>query len=144
MIEDLRRVPAWRSRLAAEMERQARAPFVWGRHDCLTGLVHGVFLALTDTDVTFQWRGRYRSAVGAMRVLRHDGFADLGDLAATLAPEIPLARTLPGDIAAVPSGDRFGVALGIAAGGTVIVLGPQGTAALPVADAVRFFAVGAR
>ena len=131
MVSQVMRRRDWRSRLSAALDQVAAAPFDWGRHDCLTGLLHAVTMAVIDTDCTFMWRGRYRSARGALRVLRNDGFAGLADLAASILPEIHPSAATDGDIAAIPTDDGFGHALGIVIGPQVMVMSPAGLAPVP-------------
>ena len=106
------RVDGWEGRLAAEVEAARSRPFVWGQHDCAIW-AFDVRRALTGEDAAAAWRGRYRCALGARRVLRrvlgardHAGAAT-GILGAPLASPLLAQR---GDI--VLAGDAFGVCVG--------------------------------
>lgn len=139
----MQRHPQWRARLAAALDDLSTQPFVWGSRDCLTGLFQGALGAVTNTDATLAWRGRYRSARGAVRVMRADGHADLASLVSSLLPEIDPDAAQLGDIAAIPSGDSFGYGLGIVTGETITAFGPDGPAHFPRAAMTRAFKVGA-
>lgn len=140
----LTRLPDWRARLAAEMDAIRATPFVWGSHDCLTGLMGRTVAAITGADVVAPWRGRYTTQTGALRVLRRDGFADLGELAATLLPALEhpsMARV--GDVLAIPSEDAFGVGLGLCDGERAFMLGEAaGLMTIDRVHAVRAWQVG--
>ena len=96
------RMDGWRGRFDAACDGLRAKPFNWGDHDCLVGLVGSLAEALTGADIVSPWRGRYTSAVGALRVLRNDGFADLGDLVASILPEIHISRARIGDVCRDP------------------------------------------
>lgn len=141
MVSPLIRVRDWRGRLRDALAHAGAQPFAWGSHDCLTGLVGPAVLAMTDTDCTFAWRGRYTTILGAARVMNSDGFADLADLIGSVLPEIHPSQAGSGDVAAIPTHDAFGFALGIVTGPTVAVLSPTGLAAMPRAAMTRAFKV---
>lgn len=141
MVSQVIRVRDWRSRLTVALDRVAAQPFAWGHADCLLGLVAPVTEALTEADLWAAWRGRYATARGALRVMHGDGFDTLADLAASVLPEVHPSCAGEGDIAAIPTGDGFGYALGVVSGANVIVLSPRGPAALPRAQMTRAFKV---
>lgn len=130
------RLPDWRHRLAAWLAQTARAPFEPGRHDCAL-FASGAVLAMTGVDLAADWRGRYRTIRGGIRVLRKAGHADHIALAA--AHFAPTARPRPGDLAVVPTPD--GPALGVVQGTHVYVPAPVGWALVPLSAATQFFEV---
>ena len=136
------RIEGWRARFDAACDAMRRKPFSWGDHDCLVGLVGDSVEALTGADIVSPWRDRYTTGVGALRVLRNDGFADLSDLVATILPEIHISRARLGDIAAIPSHDGFGSALGVVNGERIFVLRPEGFGTVDLFSATRAFRVG--
>jgi hypothetical protein len=106
------RVEGWETRLAEAVAAAQARPFAWGEHDCATW-AFDVRRALTGADAAEAWRGRYRTAIGARRVLRRVLRADSHQAAATAILGAPLATQLlaqRGDI--VLLSDAFGVCLG--------------------------------
>lgn len=142
MTETLTRLPDWRARLAAEMDRQRRDPFAWGRHDCALGLAAGAVTALTGADLAAPWRGRYRSPSSARRALHKAGFNTLADLVASLLPEIPPAFADVGDIGVIAADGPLGQALCVVDASGLIVLTEAGHGRCPRHDMIRAFKVG--
>lgn len=59
---------------------------------------------VTGTDYMADFRGRYSTELGAQRVLKRAGFADVGEaLDAILGDRQPLTHTLRGDVVLVKS-----------------------------------------
>lgn len=84
--------------LGAFLEEAARKPFAWGRHDCMLLIADWVRLQ-TERDPAAPWRGRYRTALGAKRIINRAG----GELA-LLESGLDLERTtdpLGGDVGLV-------------------------------------------
>lgn len=91
-------------RLAAYLSHSARKPFAWGSHDCCL-FVAGWIEAERGECPAGGFRGRYRTALGAARLIhRAGGFTPfLARLAATAG----LCRTeapRPGDVGVVDAG----------------------------------------
>jgi hypothetical protein len=135
------RMVKWRSRYDATIDILRETPFEWGDHDCLFGLVVPVIEALTGDRMFERFRGRYRTAKGALGVMRKAGYADLADLAASELPEVHPSACVLGDIVAIPSGDDFGFALGVVNGDRVFILHPGGLGQRSLSEAVRAFKV---
>ncbi|MET3602184.1 DUF6950 family protein, partial [Martelella mangrovi] len=125
-MNPLVRMDGWRGRFDAACDAMRRTPFSWGDNDCFAGLVGGLSEALIGADIVVPWRGRYTTGVGALRVMRNDGFDNLADLVASVLPEIHISRARVGDVAAIPSNDGFGFTLGIVNGERIFVLRPEG------------------
>lgn len=138
----MKRLPDWPKRLHDFVDGVKRQPFEWAGHNCGEHFAAGAVLAMTGEDVAAPWRGRYKSATGAMRVMKNDGFASLGDMAASILPEIHPSRAKMGDIAAVPADGPFGESLGIVNGEMIMVLGERSMGLVPMYRATRVFAVG--
>lgn len=124
------RIPHWERHLASALEAARTTPFTWGRHDCATWLFE-VRQQLTDGEVTAsRWRGRYSTALGAARVMRHLGWADLEamgrDLLGAPLPSARLAQR--GDILLGGTPEAFG----ICAGARGAFLTPDGLTFLPL------------
>lgn len=94
-----------------EFEAQAAEPFAWGMADCLTWCA-GCAKAITGRDPR-KGKGllRYRSALGAARIVKAHGGSTRG-LAAAMYPEIPVAQARSGDWAWIEEGDTLGVVHG--------------------------------
>lgn len=136
------RLPDWRARFAAEMDRQRRDPFAWGQADCALGLAAGAVKALTGVDPAGPWRGRYRTAGGARRAIHKAGFTTLADAVASLLPEIPPAFADVGDIGLVVAEGPLGQALCVVDTGGLIVLTEAGHGRRSREDMLRAFKVG--
>lgn len=133
----------WRARFAAEMDRQRQIPFSWGAHDCFLGLVTEAVRAITGADIGRGFRGRYKSARKAAAVLQEDGFASLGDLMASLLPELEHpSRAGVGDVGIVAHEGDVGEALCIVDASCLIVMTELGHGIRPREDMIRAFKVG--
>lgn len=73
----------WEAALSAWLAQCEAQPFKWGSHDCCTFAARAVEVQ-TGHDFFKPFRGRYRSAAGAFRVLGQAGFASI-DAAITAA-----------------------------------------------------------
>jgi hypothetical protein len=97
----------------AFLERAAATPVVWGRFDCHLWLADWVKAAVLY-DPAPEFRGRYTTPRGALRVLRREGGSEA--IVARLAErggfgEIDPARAQRGDIGLIPSDGPRGVEL---------------------------------
>lgn len=142
MISELKRLPDWRRRFEEAMDEIKARPFAWGDHDCGPGLAGRLAYAITGVDCAAQYRGAYDSASSALRVMREAGFSNLGDLVASILPEVHISAASIGDIAAVPDDTPFGFALGVVNGERIFVLKADGVATVDLLDATRAFKVG--
>ena len=118
------RIDHWELCLAAAVEAARDRPFAWGVHDCAT-FAFNLRRDLTGgDDVTALWRGRYRTARGAVRVMRRLGWSSLAaagrDLLGEPLPSVHLAQR--GDLVLSDTGLGFGVCLGARAAG----IAPEG------------------
>lgn len=143
MTQILTRLPDWRARFAAEMDRQRRDAFAWGAQDCALGLAAGAVEALTGTDLRIGWRGKYKTPAGALKAVKAKGFDGLPDLIASLLPEIPPAFADVGDIGVIHVDDgALGQALCVVDASGLIVLTEAGHGRRPREDMIRAFKVG--
>lgn len=136
------RLPDWPERLAALIEQRRREPFAWGRHDCALWAADAV-LAITGTDLAKPWRGRYRSAAGAVRIIHQQGAADAG-LAAlvdeALCRRLHVRQAQRGDVVLADMGAMN--ALGVVSGaGMWCGPGAQGLVFRPLREAVAAWEV---
>lgn len=123
------RAPGWRGRLYAWLAEIAPFPHVYGSHDCaLFG--GGAILAMHGVDPAAEWRGRYTTWRGGLRVLRSAGYRDPIDVVSRLARAVPQATAQIGDLAIVDTPDH--PAIGVVTGATLHLLRPDGLAILPL------------
>lgn len=142
MVQRLTRLPDWRARFAAEMDRQRKMAFDWGRHDCVLGLAGGAVRALTGVDLTLDWVGRYRTARGAARAMHHAGFNDLSEALAAHLPQIHPDMADIGDLALVEAEKPLGFALAVFDISGLIVMTPDGHGRQPRENARHAFKIG--
>lgn len=134
MDTQLTRVEAWPVRLAQAIEEARLAPFVWGAHDCATW-AFSVAASLRG-EARPRWIGRYRTRVGAARVLRREGLR-LEDVGTAILGE-PLASPLMahrGDVVFARG------AYGVCIGQDVAHPGPEGLVMTRLAVADRAWRV---
>ncbi len=134
----MRRLPDWSQRLAAAIRLRRRTPHQWGLLDCAL-CAADLVAAQTGHDFGTPFRGRYTTEIGARRVLRSLGYADLGELADACLPR-GIGRPRRGDIVLQPhaSGDFLATAWG----GGVVGPGPQGLGLVPLAPGAVVWRVG--
>jgi hypothetical protein len=140
----LSRLPGWRKRYETFIDQVKASPFDWESHECAVAYAGGMVLALTGEDLVAPWRGRFKTRSGALRLLRETGFANLGDLVASLLDEHEHpSRMRVGDIVGIPTDSPFGFSLGICnGGGTILVLREDGMGVLDQGEASRAWRVG--
>ena len=114
------RLPDWRVRLHAYLDACRSREFDWATWHCGLFALGGVE-AMTGVRPIVGVSGRFSTQLGALRVMRRAGFADVGEVAASVLQEASRARE--GDVAVVY--DLAGAqALGIAGRGVVHCLSP--------------------
>lgn len=132
------RLPDWRPRLAAYMQRVARLPFRPGRNDCAL-FAAGAVEAMTGVDLAAGWRGTYRHLADGQAALLAAGYRDHFDLIEQHFQEVAPAFSKIGDLAVFPC-EGQGQALGVVQGGGVYVLSPGGLAVANRLRMVRAYA----
>ena len=120
----------WEVVLAEAVEAARSRFFVWGTHDCAIW-AFDLRRDLTGGDDTAAlWRGRYRTARGAVRVMRRLGWQSLEGAGRALLgnplPDVRLAQR--GDLALSQDATSFGVCLGAQA----VFLAPEGATQRPL------------
>ena len=108
------RVPDWERRLVQAVESVRRKPFSWGTHDCATW-AFDIRRDLTGgEDIAASWRGRYRTALGAHRVMKRLGWDSLEaagrDLLGTPLPTVLQAKR--GDLVLGGPDPAYGICVG--------------------------------
>ena len=123
----LTRFPDWPQRLVRALDDRRSTPYAWGSNDCAT-FAAGMIAAVTGQDFAAAFRNRYKSQVGARRMLKAHGWKDLEALADDLLPRQD-GRKQRGDV--VLYAGRHGAFLGIYWQGLVWGPGPAGLAWWP-------------
>jgi hypothetical protein len=125
--------------ILADFMAAADRPFEWGAWDC--GLFSAACVqAMTGVDIAAEFRGRYKTAKGARRVMRGTMGEMMTRVAATYGmPEIRPSLAQRGDMVMIDTPD--GEALGICIGATIACLSPFGLLFLPMTRARRAWRV---
>jgi hypothetical protein len=117
----------------------AHIPFAWGSKDCLYW-ASACAKAIIGRDPAAALKRRYTSRVGALRVMRREGWKDMGDVAASLLPEVPLGQAVTGDWVHVRD-DHGHDGLGVVNGHLIAVRTEAGMGLFPLLSAKRAFRV---
>ena len=126
--------------ILAEFRKQRALPFAWGTADCLSWCADCA-LALTGADPMKKLRGRYKTAHGAAKVMKTEGWADMGEVAASMYAEIPVAQARSGDWAQIFNDDGTDP-LGVVVGHVICArTEAQGLGQVPLTRAKRAFRV---
>lgn len=91
------------------LDRMARLGWEWGERDCLAWL--GLWSReVTSIDGAAEWRGRYRTAIGCMRVLnKSGGLRACIERGAIAAGMVPVTDVRAGDVGLVRANTTRGV-----------------------------------
>lgn len=117
------RIDDWERRLARVTEKHLSLPGEWGVADCLLTVADAIE-AVTGTDPAADIRGRYKTEIGARRLMKRKGFDDVEAVLAALFPRVGRLLAQRGDVAVVRRGDvlsagyvtEYGVAVKTATG----------------------------
>jgi len=134
------RLQDWRTRFETEIDAIKANPFRWGATDCLFGVVVPMIRAITGELMFTKYR-TYKTAKGALGVMRRHGFDNLADLIASELDEIHPSQCVIGDIVAIPTDDAFGYSLGIVNGDRAFVIHEDGLGTRDMSEAKRAFKV---
>lgn len=120
--------------ILADFIAAADRPFCWGTWDC--GLLAAdCVLAMTGVDIAAEFRGRYKTARGARKVMRGDMAQMMARVSQTYGmPAIPPLAAQRGDMVMIDT--PLGDALGICVGSRVACAGPDGLVYVPIAQAL--------
>lgn len=126
------RIEGWETLLSDTIIRAQSRPFAWGSHDCAIWAFDTRRLLTSGPDHASLWRGRYRTALGATRVMRKLGWRSLEEGGRVLLGPPLKARLLAqrGDLVLGGSPEAFGVCLGAQAA----FVGADGIMLLPLPD----------
>lgn len=131
----------WRRRLGEYVAGLRTEPYAFGRQDCWL-FVAGAIEAMTGADHANVHRGRYKTARGALGIVKRAGAANMADFAGLFLEEIeaPVFAQI-GDVMAIPTDDAFGFSLGILNGERILVVTPDGIDTRDRSEATRAFRV---
>lgn len=76
----MKRLEHWPQLLAQHLELVAGKPGAWGERDCAIAFCDAV-LAMTGEDLAAEFRGKYSTELGAGRMLKKLGVANMEELA---------------------------------------------------------------
>lgn len=97
------RLHGWERRLAAVTEKHMALPGAWGACDC--GLTVGEAIeAVTGVNPLAGFIGRYKTALGAARIMKRKGWGDMADVLASFFPETGRLMARRGDVGVVMQG----------------------------------------
>lgn len=99
------RIAGWEEALIAAIEHHAALPFAWGVSDCFL-LASDNIAAVAGASPLAKFCG-YKTEAGAAKKLMRTGHADLGELFASILPEIPPSLAQRGDVGVVLRNGRF-------------------------------------
>lgn len=134
----LQRKENWPELLLKAIEESRSKPFEWGTHDCCTFAAYCV-LTMTCVDLMEPFRGRYSSALGALKVVTEAGHATLTDAWSAALPAIAPLMAQRGDVVMFESTE--GMAVGVVTGQQAIAAGPDGVTSIPMALWLRAWRV---
>jgi hypothetical protein len=131
----------WRKRLGVCVDGLRTQPYDFGSQDCWL-FVAGAVKAMTGTDPAKAHRGRYKTARGALGIVKRAGAANMAEFAGLFLEEhdAPVFAQI-GDVMAIPTTDAFGFSLGILNGERILVVTPNGVDTRDRAEATRAFKV---
>jgi len=115
----------WPEKLDEVIRKAKTIPFSWGKHDC-TLFACDCVKAMTGEDFAKGFRGKYKSALGAIKLIKRlDGVDDIFSLAdKKLGESYPATTARRGDVIGyLDDGNKV---LGIAVAGKSVLLTPDG------------------
>lgn len=96
----LTRLPDWDRRLARMVTAHMSLPGLWGAADCLLTAADAV-MATTGHDFAAGIRGRYKTAKGALCLLKRRGFDNVEEALASLFPAVGALMAQRGDLGVI-------------------------------------------
>ena len=131
----------WRKRLGDYVAGLRTRPYAFGSQDCWL-FVAGAVKAMTGTDYAKPHRGRYKTARGALGIVKRARASNMAEFAALFLDEhdAPVFAQI-GDVMAIPTKDAFGFSLGILNGERILVVTPTGVDTRDRSEATRAFKV---
>lgn len=128
----------WEIRLHGALMAARGEAFAWGDHDCCL-MAADIVDAMCGSEIAARWRGRYRTARGAARLLHRRGGID-AEMARLGLVERPCLLAQRGDVLSlpvVPELAETGLVLGICLADGIVGAGPSGWWLVPLTSAER-------
>lgn len=133
------RRPLWPSLLDEAINARRIAPFSWGRQDCCL-FAADLIEAMTGHDLAKKFRGKYRTATGAAKVMQKAGGLEKTIEKVTtdhgLTEYSALASAQRGDLVLLENVSD-GPALGVCIGNKAAAAGAKGAIFVPMSFATR-------
>jgi hypothetical protein len=129
------RIPAWEDALVNYMATKRHEPFEYGVNDCCL-FAAGAVIEITGEDPMPEFRGKYDSLKGSLKVIKEIG---AGTLQATLDgkfPEVGIGHAQRGDLA------FFDGSVGVVMGGFAYFASDDGLEKIPRAMWGKCWSVG--
>ncbi len=129
------RIPTWEEALVNYMAEKRHEPFEYGANDCCL-FAAGAVLQITGEDPMPEFRGKYDSLKGSLKVIKEIG---AGTLEATLDgkfPEVGIGHAQRGDLA------FFDGSVGVVMGGFAYFASDDGLEKIPRAMWDKCWSVG--
>lgn len=135
------RLSDYRSRVFEVINKHERQPFRYGVNDCaLFGA--DIVEAITGVDPAAQWRGKYRSAAGGLRLMKDAGYKNQAEWLEKHGERVETPFAQFGDIAVLKaSTDIAGNALGVVGGGFIIGMSKNGLVRVGLDQAVACYRI---
>jgi hypothetical protein len=129
------KLPEWRQNLRAYLTEAHTTPFAYGSHDCML-FGAGAVQAQTGVDIAADWRGRYDTLIGGLRLILDAGYPDMATMIEAFLLQVHPAFAQEGDIALVDG------AVGVVQGAFIYVLAEGGGVGIvPLTSATNAFRV---
>ena len=151
-MKKIERRPDWPECLAETVRAARGRPFQWGRHDCAL-FACDCIAAMTGVDPAARFRGRYKTARGAVGALKRYGSSAEGfgpqaggvrslEELATRVLGVPIRPEMArrGDIVSFDT--ALGPVLGVSLGSRAAFTGPEGLTFVPVSATRQAWRVG--
>ena len=136
------RIDNWQMAFSSELEKPRY--FLWGKDDCCL-FACDIIKAITKVDPAYSFRGKYKSALGAYREIRKQGFTGVMDVAEKRCaennwPEIPILTAQRGDVVCALFNNQE--SLGIITGDSAAFVGGAGYVYIAPESALKAWRIG--
>jgi hypothetical protein len=129
------RIPTWEEALANYMAEKRHEPFEYGVNDCCL-FAAGAVLQITGEDPMPEFRGKYDSLKGSLKVIKEIGAGTLEATLDTKFPEVAIGHAQRGDLA------FFDGSVGVVMGGFAYFASDDGLEKIPRAMWDKCWSVG--
>lgn len=126
----IKRREDWLERLESYMARPT-PPWSYGEFDCALDVANAVE-AMTGTDLGADWRGKYKTRAGGLKLVRAAGHSSHFDVFAAVMEGVPPGAANVGDVVELP-----GRTLGIVQGRFVWAASEAGRVLVPTEQVTR-------